>query len=173
MRTGRITCSEPCGSFAIDEFLRYSASKWLKKKNSQTRRSTDLKRFWRIDSELVTKPPFFIARQDKMAPRTRFCVSYNYFRLGLKGLNGEDGTARGLKACLQVLLAQPRGINGKSWFSCALFRNTQRWSSMKYVFGRIKLFYEFRIYVAKSFLKQRLKYWRPRESSSLRFRKGY
>ena len=32
MRTGRITRSEPCGSFAIDRFLRYSASKWLKKK---------------------------------------------------------------------------------------------------------------------------------------------
>ena len=125
MRTGRITRSEPCGSFAIDGFLKYSASKWLEEKKSQTRHSTNLDRF-SIYFEASYQPPFFIARHEKMAPRTRFCMPCNYFRLVLEGLNGEDGTARGLKACLKVLLAQPRRINGKSWFSCALFRNTQR-----------------------------------------------
>lgn len=66
MRTGRITRSEPCGRFAIDGFLKYSASKWLEEKKSQTRHSTNLDRF-SIYFEASYQPPFFIALRENGA----------------------------------------------------------------------------------------------------------
>ena len=124
-----MTSREPCGKLCHRWVFKILCLQMVKKKN-QARCSTDLERFsfyfgasqLRHRFEATYQAPhFFIARQEKMATRTRFCVSCNYFRLVLKGLNGEGGTARGLEACLQDLLAQPSGTNHKSWFPCALF----------------------------------------------------